>query len=48
ALAGAVPSAMLFVRNRTGISHSPGEAADLEDCLTGVAALAAAVEHLAC
>ncbi|MFM8774115.1 MAG: M20/M25/M40 family metallo-hydrolase, partial [Actinomycetota bacterium] len=35
-----VPSAMLFVRNPTGISHSPEEFADDADCETGGAALA--------
>ena len=32
---------MLFVRNPTGISHSPDEHADDDDCLAGVAALPA-------
>ena len=31
---------MIFVRNPTGISHSPVEHADRDDCLAGVAALA--------
>lgn len=35
-----VPSAMLFVRNPTGVSHSPEEHAERDDCLAGVAALA--------
>jgi N-carbamoyl-L-amino-acid hydrolase len=48
ALAAAVPTAMLFVRNRTGTSHSPAETAELDDCLAGVRALAAVVEELAC
>jgi len=30
---------MLFVRNPTGVSHSPAEHADLDDCLAGVDAL---------
>jgi beta-ureidopropionase / N-carbamoyl-L-amino-acid hydrolase len=47
-LATAVPTAMLFVRNPTGTSHSPEETAELEDCVTGVRALAAVVEELAC
>jgi beta-ureidopropionase / N-carbamoyl-L-amino-acid hydrolase len=47
-LAAAVPTAMLFVRNPTGASHSPQETAELEDCLAGVRALAAVVEELAC
>ena len=42
-----VPAAMLFVRNPTGVSHSPLEHADRDDCLAGVAALARVVEHLA-
>jgi N-carbamoyl-L-amino-acid hydrolase len=42
-----VPSAMLFVRNPTGVSHSPAEFAERDDCLSGVAALAAAVQDLA-
>jgi N-carbamoyl-L-amino-acid hydrolase len=32
---------MLFVRNPTGVSHSPQEFAERADCLAGVAALAA-------
>ena len=48
ALAAAVPTAMLFVRNPTGTSHSPEETAELDDCLAGVRALAAAIEELAC
>jgi len=47
-LAGVVPTAMLFVRNRTGVSHSPAEHADPEDCAAGVEALAAVLEDLAC
>ncbi|WP_349358132.1 allantoate amidohydrolase [Cryobacterium sp. PH31-AA6] len=38
-LAASVPSAMLFVRNPTGISHSPEEFATAEDCVAGVEAL---------
>lgn len=47
-LAGSVPTAMLFVRNPTGVSHSPSETATLEDCLTGVGALARVLEELVC
>lgn len=47
-LAAAVPSAMLFVRNPTGVSHSPAESADLDDCLTGVRALRSVLEDFAC
>lgn len=46
-LAGHVPSAMLFVRNPTGISHAPAEHAERDDCLAGVAALAAVLARLA-
>lgn len=46
-LGAVVPAAMLFVRNRTGVSHSPAEHADLPDCLAGVEALAAVLEDLA-
>ncbi len=42
-----VPTAMIFVRNPTGVSHSPEEHAEREDCLVGVAALAAVVGELA-
>jgi beta-ureidopropionase / N-carbamoyl-L-amino-acid hydrolase len=48
ALAATVPTVMLFVRNPTGASHSPAEHAELDDCLTGVEALAAVIEDLAC
>ncbi|RKN37375.1 allantoate amidohydrolase [Streptomyces hoynatensis] len=47
-LAGAVPTAMLYVRNPTGVSHAPAEHAEIEDCLAGVAALATALEGLVC
>src|ERR1019366_878596 len=36
-----LPTAMLFVRNPTGISHSPAEFAERKDCHSGVCALAA-------
>ena len=39
-LATEVPTAMLFVRNPSGVSHSPREWAEPADCLAGVAALA--------
>ncbi|WP_109773772.1 allantoate amidohydrolase [Quadrisphaera granulorum] len=45
-LAGHVPSAMLFVRNPTGVSHSPAEAVEDDDAEQGAAALATALEHL--
>jgi N-carbamoyl-L-amino-acid hydrolase len=47
-LAAGLPTAMLFVRNRTGVSHSPAEHAEPEDCEAGVVALAAVLEELAC
>ena len=47
-LAARMPTAMLFVRNRTGISHAPAEYAELADCEAGVVALAAVLEDLAC
>ena len=40
------PSAMLFVRNPTGVSHSPAEHAETPDCLAGVEALADALTSL--
>ncbi len=46
-LAARVPTAMLFVRNPTGVSHSPAEHADLADCEAGVRALALVLENLA-
>jgi beta-ureidopropionase / N-carbamoyl-L-amino-acid hydrolase len=46
-LAARVPTAMLFVRNPSGVSHSPAEHADPADCETGVTALAAVLEELA-
>ena len=39
---------MLFVRNPTGVSHSPAEHAETTDCLAGVRALADVLEDLAC
>jgi N-carbamoyl-L-amino-acid hydrolase len=38
--AAGVPTAMLFVRNPTGVSHAPTEHAETADCHAGVAALA--------
>jgi len=39
-LAAEQPTGMIFVRNPTGVSHSPDEFAERADCLRGVAALA--------
>lgn len=47
ALARVVPTGMLYVRNREGISHSPAEHADHADCVEGVRALAAVLAELA-
>ncbi|WP_066516457.1 allantoate amidohydrolase [Curtobacterium ammoniigenes] len=38
-LAAHIPSAMLFVRNPTGVSHAPEEFATADDCAAGIAAL---------
>jgi N-carbamoyl-L-amino-acid hydrolase len=39
---------MLFVRNPTGISHSPAEFAETADCVTGIQVLGAVLADLAC
>jgi N-carbamoyl-L-amino-acid hydrolase len=44
--AAGLPTAMLFVRNPTGISHSPVEHAEETDCDAGVAALTAVLRDL--
>lgn len=44
--AAGIPTAMLFVRNPTGVSHSPAEHAEVADCLVGVSALADTLERL--
>ncbi|KAB2813361.1 allantoate amidohydrolase [Pimelobacter simplex] len=41
-----IPTAMLFVRNPSGVSHSPYETAETADCLAGVEALADALTGL--
>lgn len=46
-LSAYVPSAMLFVRNPTGVSHAPGEGARSEDCERGARALALVLKNLA-
>ncbi len=45
-LAPHVPTAMLFVRNPSGVSHAPDEHADAADCAVGVQALADVLETL--
>ncbi|MEU1045745.1 allantoate amidohydrolase [Streptomyces sp. NPDC005897] len=47
-LSESIPTAMLFVRNPTGVSHSPAEYAAEDDCAAGVSALADVLEGLAC
>ncbi|MES4888024.1 allantoate amidohydrolase [Streptomyces sp. NPDC096012] len=47
-LSASIPTAMLFVRNPTGVSHSPAEFAAEDDCVAGVSALADVLEGLAC
>ena len=42
-----IPTAMVFVRNPTGVSHSPDERAETADCLAGVEALADVLAELA-
>ncbi|MGI5283330.1 allantoate amidohydrolase [Nonomuraea polychroma] len=44
--AAGVPAGMLFVRNPTGVSHSPDEHAEQADCEAGVVALADVLEDL--
>jgi N-carbamoyl-L-amino-acid hydrolase len=46
-LAAHVPTAMLFVRNPTGVSHAPAEFAEAADCAAGAVALATVLERLA-
>ncbi|BCJ51964.1 Zn-dependent hydrolase [Actinoplanes sp. NBRC 14428] len=45
-LSAHVPTAMLFVRNPTGVSHSPAEHAPDEDCAAGAESLATVLEAL--
>ncbi|MEV7629119.1 allantoate amidohydrolase [Actinoplanes sp. NPDC089786] len=45
-LSAHVPTAMLFVRNPTGVSHSPAEHATDDDCEAGVEALATVLLEL--
>ena len=45
--AAGIAAAMIFVRNPTGISHSPAEHAERDDCLAGVDALTAVLADLA-
>lgn len=45
-LAAKLPTAMLFVRNPTGISHAPGEHAEPDDIEVGTAALTSVIRDL--
>jgi N-carbamoyl-L-amino-acid hydrolase len=45
-LSAHVPTAMLFVRNPTGVSHSPAEHATDADCAAGIDALATVLREL--
>ncbi|MET1132257.1 MAG: allantoate amidohydrolase [Aeromicrobium sp.] len=45
-LSAHLPAAMLFVRNETGVSHSPEEHADAADCEAGVEALTRVLRDL--
>ncbi|WP_070195057.1 allantoate amidohydrolase [Streptomyces oceani] len=47
-LSATLPTAMLYVRNPTGVSHAPAEYAAEDDCAAGVTALADVLEDLAC
>jgi N-carbamoyl-L-amino-acid hydrolase len=42
-----IATGMIFVRNPTGISHSPAEFAERDDCLAGVTALTTVLADLA-
>ena len=46
-LAAELPTAMLFVRNPTGVSHAPQESSSDEDCRSGALALAEVLAALA-
>jgi beta-ureidopropionase / N-carbamoyl-L-amino-acid hydrolase len=46
-LAELIPTAMLYVRNPTGVSHAPEEGATDEDCRAGVDALVTVLRELA-
>ena len=40
------PVAMLFVRSRDGLSHTPDEFSSLADCVAGIETLATALHQL--
>jgi beta-ureidopropionase / N-carbamoyl-L-amino-acid hydrolase len=45
-LAALIPTAMLFVRNPSGVSHAPAEGASDDDCRAGAAALATVLREV--
>jgi N-carbamoyl-L-amino-acid hydrolase len=45
-LATLIPTAMLFVRNPSGVSHAPAEGASDDDCRAGAAALTTVLREL--
>jgi N-carbamoyl-L-amino-acid hydrolase len=45
-LAALIPTAMLFVRNPSGVSHAPAEGASDDDCRAGAAALTTVLREL--
>jgi beta-ureidopropionase / N-carbamoyl-L-amino-acid hydrolase len=45
-LAALIPTAMLFVRNPSGVSHAPAEGASDDDCRAGATALATVLREL--
>jgi beta-ureidopropionase / N-carbamoyl-L-amino-acid hydrolase len=45
-LAGAMPAAMVLVRNATGVSHSPEESVELEDAAVAARVVAEALAHV--
>jgi len=47
-LSGQLRTAMLYVRNPTGVSHAPAESAAEDDCAAGVRALSDVLEGLVC
>jgi N-carbamoyl-L-amino-acid hydrolase len=44
--AAGIRAGMLFVRNPTGVSHSPAEFAERDDCIAGIRALVEVVQDL--
>jgi N-carbamoyl-L-amino-acid hydrolase len=46
-LAARLQAALVLVRNRSGVSHAPGEHVELEDAAAGVEALVGALEAVA-